>query len=164
MSMSLCFADDYQLDGIITGFENYMFATTEKFIGEHTSFDEEIVIVDNSNAVHTIPMADLKDRKMALAHFNGFAKHRIPSMPKPDGLSCCMVDILDDTNKYAEEDIKESYGILKDMFIKWMTENNRVAVMVQHFYQGERVPHVHILYQRENGRHSEFQKYCLDNS
>lgn len=164
MAMSLCFADDYQLNGVVTGFENYMFATTEKFIDQHTSFDEEIVIVDNSNAVHIISMADLKDRKMALAHFNDFAKHRIPSMPKPDGLSCCMVDILDDTNKYAKEDVQESYEALKDMFTKWMTENNRVAVMVQHFYQGERVPHVHILYQRENGRHSEFQKHCLDNA
>lgn len=164
MAINLNFAEDYQLNGIITNFESYMFATTEKFIKEHTCFDEEIVIIDDTNAVHTISMTDLRDRKTALTHFNSLAKSRIPSIPKPDGLSCCMVDIIDDTGRYLENEVQDGYKVLKDMFIKWMTANNRVAVMVQHFYQGRRVPHVHILYQREKGKHSEFQRYCLGNS
>ena len=163
MPICLSIGDDYLLQGTITHFEAYMFATADKHIREHTSFDEELVLVDGNRSNQIISMTNLNGRKLALAQFNNIAQRQIPSIPKPTDLSCCMVDFFDEKNIYDDMEIREAYAELKDMFLKWMRDNDRVAVMVQHFYQGTRVPHVHILYQRDKGKCSEFQTYCLEN-
>lgn len=163
MSLSIVIANDCPLNETIPHFENDMFAVTDKFIKEHSSFNEELVIVNGRWANKIVTMIDLDHRRKALDEFNGFAKQHITSFPKPDGFSCCLIDFMDDENIYAEADIKKCYSLLVNAFLDWMKENERVAVMVPHFYQGERIPHVHILYQRDMDKHNEFQTYLLNN-
>lgn len=162
MSICLKLYDDCLLNGTITYFEAYMFATTPKHIGGHTSFDERLIIVDGDRSNHIIPMVELEERKKALTLFNKLAKEQIPSMPKPTGLSCCMIDLVDENNEYEEKELNSCYKELEDLFLQWSAENNRVGVMVQHFYQGDRYPHVHILYQRGRGKHNEFQNFLCE--
>ena len=163
LSITLNLNDNYPLDGVITCFEAYMFSTTQEHISEHISFDESIVIVDGNRSTNIISMNELNDRKNALTQFNKLAKQKIPSMPKSTGLSCCMIDFIDEDNVYDKTEINAAYGRLEELFIKWCHDNDRVGAMVQHFYQGNRVPHVHMLYQRGRGKHNEFQDYFSNN-
>ena len=153
---------DYPLTGTITNFEAYMFITTDKHIVKHTDFNEEIVIVDGSRSYKIIDMNQLTDRKSALSLFNQLAKAQGIDIPKPSQLSCVVIDFAcDDDCEYSDFD--NVYDKVKNEFIRFMTDNNRVGVMVQHFYQNERYPHVHMLYQRRRGQHDEFQTYFLKN-
>ena len=63
MGICLKLYDDCLLEGTITYFEAYMFATTPKHIGGHTSFDERLIIVDGERSNHIIPMVELEERK-----------------------------------------------------------------------------------------------------
>ena len=151
--------DDYPLKGVVTNFEAYMFATKDKFIQEHTSFDEEIILVDGNRSVQVFSMKSQSDRLNALTVFNKLAKLQISTMPSANGLSCVLIDLSMDEDDWDFDEIQMVYNELKDVFIQWMKQNNRVAVMVQHFYQGKRYPHVHILYQKAFRKHNEFKDY-----
>lgn len=74
-------------------------------------------------------------------------KAKIPSMPKPSGLSCCLIDFIGDDD-CSDADYDSAYAELKDKFIEFMTNNDRVAAMTQHWSQGRRYPHVHISFLR----------------
>lgn len=150
---------DYPLSGVVTYFEAYMFVTTQKHIAEHTlPLQGELILVDGNRGVTVTPMADPNDRSASLTAFNRMAKAKIPSMPKPSGLSCCLIDFIGDDD-CSDADYDSAYAELKDKFIKFMTDNDRVAAMTQHWPQGRRYPHVHILYQRKRGKHDEFQNW-----
>ena len=162
MSLNVSLNADYPLSGNnIGGFEAYMFATVKKFIGEHTSFDEEIVIVDATGNVDVYNMQMLSTRMDARDVFNKLITGDTSVAPSPDAVSCTMIDFIDDDGVYDEVEIDDVYQQLKKKFVNWMSNNHRNAVMVQHFYQGTRVPHVHILYENPNGANSEFQQWLL---
>lgn len=151
--------EDYPLTGVVTHFEAYMFATVDRYLKEHKQpLSGEIVIVDGNRGVDTTPMADLNDRSRCLTQFNRLAKAKIPAVPKPTGLSCCMIDLVGD-KACTDADCDDVYRQLKEFFIDFMQKNDRVAVMVQHWAQGSRYPHVHMLYQRKRGKHDEFQDW-----
>ena len=158
--VTLNIGEDYPLTGTITNFESYMFATKDKFISEHTSFNEEIVIVDGNRSTECVSMNELSDRKKALSKFNALAKEQELDISSKH-YSCIMIDFVIEDDAFNEKAFNKSYKQLKKYFINWTTENNRVAVMVQHFYQGERWPHVHILLQRKPRKHNEFQDFLI---
>lgn len=155
----LSFGADYPLSGAITNFEAYMFSTTPKHIAEHASFDEEMVLINKDMDMEIIAMDDLAERKRGLTQFNNWLKAQVSSFPKPTGVSCLLIDFMMPESSWSDDKINQAYAELKSEFISWMVNNNRVAAMVQHFYQGKRYPHVHILYQRTRGAHDEFQRY-----
>lgn len=152
---------DYPLRGTITAFESYMFATTDRHMEKHTAFDGEIVIVDGNRSVHTVRMDELSERKKALTQFNKYAKDKIPDIPKPTGLSCAMIDFISD-GPCSDEEFGMPYEAVKKHFAEFMAKTDRVAVMVQHFHQDGRYPHLHILYQRRRGEHNAFQNHLAD--
>lgn len=152
---------DYPLNGVITNFEAYMFITVQKFIINHHKIEGEITTVMHDGFVHIESMSNLNDRKAALTAFNETASVHIPSLPKSTGLSCCMIE-FDIDGVIDDDDVNELYMEIRQTFIDWLVENNRVGVMVQHFYQKNRPPHLHILYERRNRKHDEFQTYLLD--
>ena len=155
--------DDYPLKGSITNFEAYMFITTPKYIAQHIApIPGELIFVDGNRSNRIVRMADLNDRKAWLTKFNHAAKAQIPSIPKPSGLSCCMIDFMPmDKNgpDGSDFDYHVSYIGLRSAFMDYMRDNDRIAVLVQHWAQKQRYQHVHILYQRKRGQHSEFQTW-----
>lgn len=157
--INLNIGNDYPLNGVITAFEAYMFITKPKFIVEHFQpVMGELVIVDGNRQVFVKQLERLSVRKSSLELFNRLAKAQIPSIPDPDGLSCCMIDfVLDEDCCMA--DCNAAYREFKKVFIDFMKTQNKVAVMVQHWMQYHRYPHVHILYQRDPGKHEEFQEW-----
>ena len=128
---------DYPLSGVITNFEAYMFITVQKFIIDHHKIEGEITTVMHDGFVHIASMSNLNDRKAALTAFNKTASVHIPSFPKPTGLSCCMIEF--DTDGVTD-DVNELYMEIRQTFIDWLVENNRVGVMVQHFSDKNVVP------------------------
>lgn len=159
----LNYGDDYPLNGVITAFEAYMFITTDKFIRQHEdTFPCSIIMVDGKSGRNEVKMQDLKDRKAALTAFNKMASARIPSIPKPTGLSCVLVDLTTESEDYQMPEMEEACTELSGMFARWCEENDRVGVIVPHMLQDGRWPHVHILYQRGRGKHNEFQDWLSD--
>lgn len=162
MSLNVSLNADYPLSGKqIGGFEAYMFATVNKFISEHTSFDEEIVLVSNLGNVTVYNMQALSVRMDARDAFNKLMTGDEATAPSPSDVSCTMIDFIDEDNIYDDSEIDDAYQQLKQKFVNWMCNNHRNAVMVQHFHQGTRVPHVHILYENPQGVDSEFQQWLL---
>lgn len=161
--VQLCVGDDYPLNGIITHFEAYMFVTLPKHIAEHRNpIPGELILVDGNRCTVTRAMDNLSVRKASLTNFNQLAKAQIPSIPKPNGLSCCMIDFMPDDESgqdCTEAQYQAVYLELRKAYLDFMATNNRVAAMVQHWAQGHRYPHVHILYQRKRGQHNEFQDW-----
>lgn len=153
------FGADYPLSGIITNFESYMFSTTPKHYKEHNSFDEEIVLIDGNRDVLYFRMEDLEQRKRALKSFNEMLKNKYYDFDNPSHLSCLMIDFILPEAEWDDNEINEAYEKIKNIFITWAQDNDRIAAMVQHFYQGNRYPHVHILYQRASRKHNEFQNF-----
>lgn len=157
--IQLVVGNDYPLKNIITFFEAYMFITKPKFIAEHFQpVTGESVIVDGNRNVITESLELLSVRKSNLSLFNSLAKAQIPSMPSPKGLSCCMIEFIADGENYIA-DCSAVYSDFKKTFIDFMEAHDKVAVMVQHWGQYQRYPHVHILYQRTPRKHEEFQKW-----
>ena len=164
--VTLSVGSDYELTGVVTNFEAYMFITTPKFIAEHPIMvPGELVIVDGNRGHIIKPLAVLDDRKASLTKFNQLAKAKIPSMPAAKGLSCVLIDFMpvdEHGPGCTAAEYATAYQELKRAFLKYMKDNDRVAVMVQHWRQGRRYPHVHILYQRTLGKHDEFQTWLCD--
>lgn len=157
MSCHINLEADYPLNGpSIGGFEAYVFILADKFIQEHTAFDGEMILVDGKKGTVAYPMSLFTTRMEIKEEFDRLMLSKLHSFPRPDNVSCVMIDIEDNASIYDEYDIEDVYQELRTKFVNWMTSHDRVAVMVQHFYQGQRLPHVHILY--EKGQvDSEFQ-------
>ena len=158
-NVTLRYGADYPLSGILNHFEAYMFLTTPKHYEEHDSFDEEIVLVDGNRDVLYFRMEDLEERKIALKTFNNMLKKKYSDFNSPSHVSCLMIEFMMPEDEWDDNEINESYEELKNILIMWAQNNDRIAAMTQHFYQGRRYPHVHILYQRAPRKHNEFQDY-----
>lgn len=161
--LSISIGADYKLDGNVTYFEAYMFMTTPKHIKEHYQpMEGESVIVNGNKQIVMNPLYDLDIRKQSLDMFNNWVKSRIATFPAPDGLSCCMIDFMP-SDEYGPDCTMQEYQMgyerLKKLYMKFMVTHNRVAAMVQHWCQGRRYPHVHILYEKDGTLDSEFQSW-----
>lgn len=161
-TIELVMGNDYPLDGSITGFEAYMFITTPKFISEHSNVTDGVVIDGAKGVVSEKGWDNLDTRKKMLTLFNNKLKTRITNFPKGAMVSCLLID-LDITEDTTDEEINEHIEIITNAFIEWCTENDRAGACVPHLYQGNRLPHLHFLYNRGRGKHDEFQKYLYAN-
>lgn len=154
--MDVIIAPDYPLNGDITHFEAYMFSTTERHMAAQTFHKEEIIIVEGKGKASRYSMEQLDNRRKAKRIFNKCAKERIEGFPLPDNIGCCLIDFSDD------EPFDESeYKHLRAEIAIWAMENDRVLALAPHFGQANRPPHLHILYQRAQGKHDELQDYLL---
>lgn len=157
--MELQIQKDYPLNGVLTGFEPYIFITTKKFIAQHEKFDKLYINVCSGENKDTYLLGDLQSRKDALHNFNVYMINAVGHFPKVSDVSCFMM-YLRAENK--EEDIDECYGsvydtisLLAELFCK---ERNCVLAMVPHFHQGREMPHIHFLYSRK-GKGNQFQEF-----
>lgn len=151
--------EDYPLDGNITFFEAYMFVTTDKFLTEHGDVENGVVVAGNTGCVSFGDWSDLGIRKKMLSLFNQNLKQVISNFPSPDKVSCTMIEFDGDIGDMNA--VMNTVQQLQDIFVQWCIAENRVGACVPHVYQLNRVPHVHLLYQRANGKHDEFQTYLM---
>ena len=150
--------DDFELSGAITYFESYMLYTTDKHVEKFNKFDNEVVIY-NGREVYADSMETLEKRKSYLTKFNQIAKEKLSKPLNPKSYSCILVEITDDKNIYNEEEINLAYSQIRDILVDFCDKYNRIALLTQHFNQKNRVPHIHILVEREKRKHNEFQDF-----
>lgn len=82
--------------------------------------------------------------------------------PKAEELGCFIAYI--DGDKSIEEDEHtyfHAYNWIAAMVSVFCEVGNRVVAFVPHFYQGDNCPHVHFLYQREEGEESILQRSII---
>ena len=151
--------EDYPLFGALTSFEAYMLATTEKQIEKQASLELcEAVVVNGKEWVKRFSLDELKDRKNVLSLFNATVKEKKIALA-PNNFSCFLIDITTNDNTISIEEAETAYNEIIEHSIEWLKENDRVALVAQHFYQYNRVPHIHFLYERKKRKHNELQEY-----
>lgn len=171
--------EDCKLTGAIMDFEAYLFATKEKFYTQHTSFDEEAYIIDgtmdknmfdlpvneNDDSVRkiNIPMTHLEARQIGCKTFNHIVKstfgNDLSEAAKGENYISIIIDIVDDSGNYKKEDVQRMYDIIVKFFNAFLYETCKVGVIVPHFYQKDRCPHVHLLYNRVDKKSEDFNAY-----
>ena len=178
----LSIGDDYPLTGVLTYFEAYMFVTTPKHMAEHRfiasngveRLDGCVHVVDGimgdnmsmnpaalAKATGSFAMRnpDLPCRKALLSLFNSIGVRRGLGNPKPGGFSCVLIDFRDPSGLYDPAAIRATADRICRLFAEWCAANDRAGAIAQHLAQGNRLPHVHALYQRGKGKHEEFQDW-----
>lgn len=160
--MYLRLQEDYPLKGEITPFEAYMFMTTNKFIVQHSKISHENFFVCHDNQTDEYLLDDLRSRKDGLHNFNVYMTQHLGHFPKAEELGCFIAYI--DGDKSIEEDEHtyfHAYNWIAAMVSVFCEVGNRVAAFVPHFYQGDNCPHVHFLYQIEEGEESILQRSII---
>lgn len=162
------FGADYPLNGPITYFEAYMFATTDAHMDEHVLFDDitkaihgSILLVDKDGATTLLNNPTLDKRRAALTSFNGMLKSKPLDFPNAKKLSCVMIDLEDKSDLYVSKGYRDFLLQLTSIFMNWCQTNQRIGACVHHQEQKDRVPHLHLLYERAPRKHNEFQKHLV---
>lgn len=150
--------DDYPLTGCITNFEAYCFATTPKHYSAHSDFVDGVVVDGKHGVISVLGWDDLTVRKAMLTLFNDKSKQVVTNFPKPSWVSSVMIDVIGDA-KTSDDEYLMMIELVKELFVKWCVDNNRVGACCVHMWQGRRYPHLHILYVRGRGKHNEFQDW-----
>ncbi len=161
--LDLVIYSDYPLDGYLNHFEAYMFATTEKHYTKHYDFGEMLIIDEDS--YEYLSMKDLKIRKKSLTKFNQTLKSKLKiSDLKSNNVKIAMIDITDETNLFDENECNQLWKKLSSCFIEFCKKTNHVGVMVQHFYQNGRPPHIHYMIDKVkySKNYDEFQNYLIN--
>ena len=168
-----------ELTGAIINFETYLFATKEKFYSQHTSFDEDAYIIDGTmhknifdlSADETdssvrkikVPMTNLETRQTGCKTFNHIVKNAFGNdsseAAKGENYISIIIDIIDDSDNYKKEDMQKIYDLIIDFFYAFLLRTGKVGVIVPHFYQNERYPHIHLLYNRLYKKSEDFNAY-----
>ena len=154
---------DYPLSKNITALETYMFMTTEKFITQHSYLRHRSFSIFENRGRVSFLLDELEARKKALHLFNSNMKERVGRLPTGSDVGCCIIyleaDSADEDNDICYFDVYEQLSNIADKFCQ---EKNRVLVMLPHFHQGDNVPHIHCLYQKNPQEHNVFQKYIVE--
>lgn len=157
------FSDDFSqsLGRTINIFEAYLFATTESKINQHVDFENcKMYLVDGNRSVQAYPMQDIPLRKQVLKDFNKLLSGAEENnCVNGKHLSCILVELDDETERWNETDVQESVDAVSSVAINWMQENNRIGIIVQHLHQKDRVPHLHILHQRAPRKYNELRTF-----
>lgn len=167
LNFSLC--EDYEeLTNPITGFEAYMFASTDYQAQKHDAFESYAYVIEDGD-VTSFDFTNQALRKKGLTTFNkagvnvGIQKGN-SSVPNASRLSCMIVYIEDPDGLYRPKDVRHHYDILAKALTRFCKENHRIACIVPHLHQGQNMPHAHILVQRARGKHNEFQEWLIAHS
>lgn len=153
--------EDYRLCSV-KGFEPYFFITTAKWENEHDDYAGDMIVVDETGTITMFPSRTREDRSSARKAFNHAVSSFTPIEQAEDFISCSMMEFEDHNHQYNEQASLDIYKRIADCFAGWCKENSRVGAIVPHLYQGMRLPHLHLMYQRAEGKHHEFQDYFAD--
>ena len=114
--------NDYPLKGNLNYFEAYMFATTERHYNKHYIMKGNIHLFDGT-----------KDE-------DNFS---------PEHYSVVLIDFEDEDNNYNIDEVDEIYKLILSEYSKFLKENKRKGALVPHFFQHDRIPHLHLIYQKQ---------------
>lgn len=153
--------EDYPLSGNINGFFAYMLSTTETQAKKQLGFNNNHITVIAKCETTDFNPEDMRDRESAKQAFLDALKevHSPADANHPEMLSCALVDMTSINPSEAYRAI----GLILLLYEMWCRSECRVGIAVSHFDQEGRCPHIHFLYERKEGQHSEFQVWLLWN-
>ena len=73
------------------------------------------------------------------------------------GKEVVLIDFEDEDNNYNIDEVDEIYKLILSEYSKFLKENKRKGVLVPHFFQHDRIPHLHLIYQKQES--NEFVNY-----
>ena len=142
--------NDYPLKGNLNYFEAYMFATTERHYNKHYIMKGNIHLFDGTKDEEKIfSMVELDNRKKALKEFNVSNKEDFEDNFSPEHYSVVLIDFEDEDNNYNIDEVDEIYKLIFSEYSKFLKENKRKGALVHHFFQHDRIPNLHLIYQKQ---------------
>ena len=94
-------------------------------------------------------MVELDNRKKALKEFNDSNKEDFEDNFSPEHYSVVLIDFEDEDNNYNIDEVDEIYKLILSEYSKFLKENKRKGALVPHFFQHDRIPHLHLIYQKQ---------------
>ena len=154
-----------------TGFESYMFATTDKHIVRHKILsDMQCIILDKGRAI-PIKGEMLEDRKKALEIFNKTMKDSVDIDMHSQAKKCHMTIVyFGIPEKEKKVSWVSEYKQIRQLLINFTREQKCVLGMTTHFHQFTdtdrkqlNYPHLHVVYNTEHTRSQVLNKYLQKN-
>ena len=103
-------------------------------------------------------MDELETRKKALKEFNSSNNKKILKITSPlTHYSIVLIDFDDEDDNYNIDEVDEIYKLILSEYSKFLKENKRKGALVPHFFQHDRIPHLHLIYQKQES--NEFVNY-----
>lgn len=171
-NFSLQLGEDYPLSKSITAFESYMFITTPKWIAEHDYLDAQMYIsLFKSDAIQNENCTSPDRRKAMEKEANLLMKeYGISPVSNGNKLGCFIGDFVfsdpypDNQHKFDIylKNLNTLYTDLEFAILDYTRKNDSFAVMVSHFFQDNRYPHVHVLYQKPPKKRNDLQNFIID--
>lgn len=153
MSYQILYDGDYPLNSI-TGFEGYLFVTTDRWKAVHRKFAGKIRVVDEIRKQEEFS-CDEESRNAAKKRFNAAWKAEGIGLTEKSRIGSLLIDLRDISSVYDEDEYSKLADELSDIIAYWAAKENRVCVIVPHLDQennnrsGMRLPHLHVIYEKK---------------
>lgn len=144
---------DYPLKDDIGGFYNYLFSLTKTQENKHATLKYDVIDFVVAGEAYHISAEEKDARESAKTAFEETLK---VSGTRPSELASILIDFSPAEYEIAFEDLQLVMGV----FDYWCKETGHFGVLVSHMTQDNRLPHVHILMQKD--KDNEFQEFLAD--
>jgi len=171
--IKLAVGSDYPMKGNsgygpgIPGFAKYFFISSDKWKRDHSSMDGDVWFVGNGKIYKYSEDMTVQKRKKAMDEISGFFGERGLDFYKSDKeFGCFMIDFtFGDVAEEDEDDFnacfESLYLAVVALLVGWAKQNDRLMAVSTHFFQKQRWPHIHILYEKYEGEDSYPQRHLM---
>ena len=170
--------DDYPLESHLQIFESHMFLTTEWSMHSHSIIPKISFSVGLAEDKSIRGSYDsLKERRQALKKFNACLLRHKGHKPSNSDIGCFLglfhaeSDVFEDAMVFVDASLELRPNVFDDWarrlsgyIVEFSSRTRRAAAVTPHFYQNERFPHFHFLYEKRDGTDDEnlLQHYLYD--
>lgn len=178
LNLHLHLENDFLIENYLQVFESHMFLTTEHFIQSQAFIPPVPFAVGLAENKSFKGVWDsLPERRLALKQFNaGLYSHK-GRRPNNGDVGSFLGRFYTDTGDIADSILSvdsclELFPIfftdlsrrLSGYIVEFSAQTRRLAAVTPHFYQSNRYPHFHFLYEKQDGTDDEnyLQRYLYD--
>ena len=163
--VSLVIGDDYPIQSHLQVFEAHMFMTTTRSEGMQYMIPPlELSVGLAEQRSLRGELQDAQFRKEALSSFNACLRRHIGHTPTKDDVRSFIVCFNDgeDALMYmsvCHSDFRRLASRLAGFGIEFSSKTKRAAAIVPHYYQNNRYPHFHCLYEKTDDDINVMQRF-----
>lgn len=158
--LTIYIEDDFPLESHLEIFESHMFLTAPGSIQRQDRIPDVSFAVGGGSMKSQhhnwyYKYGSLEERKKALSDFNTSLKEHLGRRPVKTDVGCFLITFEDpDDARFYSIMPKWVHGLTKELsnyIIDFSRKYDRVAAITPHFYQQQRYPHFHCLYEKVKG-------------
>lgn len=157
---------DFPLTSYLQMFEAHMFSTTGRMQLKQEKFPDYVLPVYDGREGKKFHFDDVNSRSGAMQYLNKSLKAHLGHNPTKDDVGNFLVvwNTIDGLFKEKLDipviiiDYQKIIPIIREFSFK----NDRVVAVTPHFFQNDRWPHLHVMYERKPGEDNAMQEFILE--